>query len=167
MRTTKALRDEFTDSATLDATIRQLDALRAMPTSGTANVCTRALLLLAMYHHNQRSSVDALLPTREGDYDNEDEVDQAFEDDLLDRVLPVVTPPFLRALAQAPVQYVVLSLVLTEMWRGEPLDASGLTDDDSEDGGFIALLHCVGGALHCVGGALLDDESEDELDEAH
>ena len=42
-------------------------------------------------------------------------------EDLRSRVLPLVTPLFLRHSAQAPDAYVTLALVLSELWRGETL----------------------------------------------
>ena len=41
--------------------------------------------------------------------------------DLRDRVLPLITPLFVRHLCQRPDHYVVSALVLSEMWRGERL----------------------------------------------
>ena len=44
-----------------------------------------------------------------------------YAEDMRDRVLPFVLPRYLRHSCQAPDTFVVLSLVLAEMWEGEVL----------------------------------------------
>tara|TARA_Y100000389_G_scaffold10139_1_gene9479 strand:+ start:6371 stop:6586 length:216 start_codon:yes stop_codon:yes gene_type:complete len=49
--------------------------------------------------------------------------------DLHSRVLPFVTPRFIGQSAQAPEAFLQLSLVLSEMWRGERLSNFPLHHD--------------------------------------
>ena len=50
-----------------------------------------------------------------------DGVDPTFSEDMANRVLPFVTPRFLRHSCQSPEAYVMTCVVLGEMWKGERL----------------------------------------------
>ena len=45
----------------------------------------------------------------------------SFSEDMVQRVLPFVTPRFLRHSCQSPDAYVLWCIILNEMWRGEQL----------------------------------------------
>jgi hypothetical protein len=47
--------------------------------------------------------------------------DAGYALDLQNRVLPFATPRFVKHLCQAPDSYVTLTLLLSELWRDEPL----------------------------------------------
>jgi len=70
-------------------------------------LCKRAALLFALLHEKE---VGAAM----GEED-------ACARDMRERVLPFTCPHFLRHSAQSPDTFVVLSLVLHEMWAGEQL----------------------------------------------
>jgi len=71
--------------------------------------CKRATLLLAL--HKEAAVKDHF--TSSGA--------DVFVDDLATRVLPFTTPRFLQHGAQSPAQYVLLNIILAEMWAGEKL----------------------------------------------
>lgn len=83
--------------------------------------CKRAALLYAL--HTEAAVRDHWKESRA-------DGSAAFAHDLATRVLPFVVPRFLRHGCQAPEAFVLLTLVLAEMWEGErlgnwPLDADG------------------------------------------
>ena len=86
----------------------QADELRAVCAMDGATpagaACQRAALLFALAH-------EAELAAHYGPYAR----------DLAERVLPFVTPRFVANSCQRPDAYVQLSVVLAELWAGEPL----------------------------------------------
>lgn len=74
--------------------------------------CKRAALLYALH---TEAAVRDHWKERHGDGS------AAFAHDLATRVLPFVVPRFLRHGCQAPEAFVLLTLVLSEMWEGERL----------------------------------------------
>lgn len=83
--------------------------------------CKRAALLYAL--HTEAA-------VRDHWKDSHADGSAALAHDLATRVLPFVVPRFVRHSCQAPEAFVLLTLVLAEMWEGErlgnwPLDADG------------------------------------------
>lgn len=85
--------------------LEELDAVVALGTDFKAVACQRALLLFACHR-------EPAVAAHFGD---------AFARDMAQRVLPFITPRFLANQCQAPDAFVLLSLVLAEMWPEERL----------------------------------------------
>ena len=73
--------------------------------------CKRAALLFALLHEKEVAHT----------------MGDAVAEDMRARVLPFTCPRFLRHSCQAPDTFVVLSLILSEMWAGERLGNWPLT----------------------------------------
>tara|TARA_B100001109_G_scaffold66317_2_gene54084 strand:+ start:1181 stop:1687 length:507 start_codon:yes stop_codon:yes gene_type:complete len=86
----------------------EIDSLIAMGSSKECLACKRAMLLYAIF------AEPGLAKNWQG-------ADAEMAADLHSRVLPFLTPRFLGQSAQAPEAFLHLSLVLSEMWRGERL----------------------------------------------
>lgn len=71
-------------------------------------LCKRALLLFAL--HREPELMRYFKST-----------EQRLTEDLVERVLPFIDPPFLSNSCQAPESYVFLSVILSEMFAGEKL----------------------------------------------
>ncbi len=97
---------EGPEAAQADA---ELATMLERPPGAEATACRRALLLFAMHREPE---VAAHFAQRDGD---------GYARDMAERVLPFVTPRFLANQCQCPDAYVLLSLVLAEMWPGERL----------------------------------------------
>ena len=82
-----------------------------MPATQECIVCKRAMLLYAIATEGEASNY----------WSKSKDGSEELARDLRDRVLPFITPRFLKHCCQAPDHYVRLSLLLTEMWRGENL----------------------------------------------
>ena len=82
-----------------------------MPCTIACLAAKRAMLLYAI--SSEASVSNFWKDTQDGSY--------MLAKDLKTRVLPFITPRFFRHCCQAPDQYVLMSLVLTEMWQGEDL----------------------------------------------
>ena len=82
-----------------------------MPATRECIACKRAMLLYAIATEGEASDYWA----KAKDGSNE------LARDLRNRVLPFITPRFFKNCCQAPDHYVMLSLLLTEMWQGENL----------------------------------------------
>ena len=91
----------------------ELAQVAALPDGAGGVACRRALLLFAL---GREPEVAAHFAAAGGA-----DADAAYARDLAERVLPFVTPRFLANQCQSPDAYVVLCLVLAEMWRGERL----------------------------------------------
>lgn len=83
----------------------ELESVAALGTDFKGVACQRALLLFACHR-------EPAVAAHFGD---------DFARDMERRVLPFITPRFLANQCQAPDAFVVLSLVLAEMWPGERL----------------------------------------------
>lgn len=94
----------------------ELDGVAALGTDFGGVACQRALLLFACH---REPGVAAHFR-------------DAFARDMTQRVLPFITPRFLANQCQAPDAYVLLSLVLAEMWPGERLGNWPLTQQTGE-----------------------------------
>lgn len=90
------------EAAQADLELRAVCAMDGATPAGAA--CQRAALLFALAH-------EAELAAHYGPYAR----------DLAERVLPFVTPRFVANSCQRPDAYVQLSVVLAELWAGEPL----------------------------------------------
>jgi hypothetical protein len=90
------------EAAQADFELRAVCAMDGATPAGAA--CQRAALLFALAH-------EAELAAHYGPYAR----------DLAERVLPFVTPRFVANSCQRPDAYVQLSVVLAELWAGEPL----------------------------------------------
>ena len=103
-------------SAAAKQAVAELAQIAALPPGTDEAACKRAALLFALhkedelkrYFSGQERAVHA------GD-------DRSFAEDMAQRVLPFVVPRFLRHSCQTPDTFVMLCLVLSEMWRGEQL----------------------------------------------
>jgi len=89
---------------------QELKALRALQMDASGATCKRALLLFAC--HREPDVAAHFLRFNAG---------RAFAQDMTDRVLPFLAPRFIANQCQSPDSFVILSLVLAEMWEGEPL----------------------------------------------
>ena len=94
----------------------EIDSLVAMDSSKECLACKRAMLLYAIL------AEPGLASHWQG-------ADAEMAADLHSRVLPFVTPRFIGQSAQAPEAFLQLSLVLSEMWRGERLSNFPLHHD--------------------------------------
>ena len=83
----------------------ELEGVVALETDRRGATCQRAMLLFACHRE----------PAVAAHFRDD------FARDMADRVLPFITPRFLAGQCQAPDAYVLLSLVLAEMWPGERL----------------------------------------------
>jgi hypothetical protein len=93
----------------------EFGCFREMPRDFDGVLCKRAALLFAMAREKELASCVAereRLAGGEG---------PTYSEDLRDRVLPFITPRFIRNSCQTPDTFVVLACVLAEMWPGEPL----------------------------------------------
>ena len=86
----------------------EIDSLVAMDSSKECLACKRTMLLYAIF------AEPGLASHWQG-------ADAEMAADLHNRVLPFVTPRFIGQSAQQPDAFLQLSLVLSEMWRGERL----------------------------------------------
>lgn len=95
--------------------VGELGHVLAMPHDADGTWCRRAAVLFAVgrepevadFFAEQERRVQAQGAT--------------FSEDMRARVLPLVLPRFVKNSCQAPDSFVVLALVLAEMWAGEPL----------------------------------------------
>ena len=94
----------------------ELDGVAALDADFSGMACQRALLLFSCHREPAVASHFC----------------DAFARDMTQRVLPFVTPRFLANQCQAPDAYVMLSLVLAEMWPGERLGNWPLTQQAGE-----------------------------------
>ncbi len=87
------------------------------PATGNGAWCRRAALLFALAREKELVQYFAEQERKlQGDNGR-----PTYAEDFHNRVLPFVLPRFLKHSCQAPDTFVVLSLVLAEMWEGEPL----------------------------------------------
>tara|TARA_X000001036_G_scaffold189614_1_gene178772 strand:- start:5282 stop:5746 length:465 start_codon:yes stop_codon:yes gene_type:complete len=86
-----------------------------MPCDDEGVWCKRAALLFALRNERELGEYFASQERRVGARGT------TYAEDLQTRVLPFVTPLFLRNSCQTPDAFVILTLVLSEMWAGEAL----------------------------------------------
>ena len=72
--------------------------------------CKRAMMLYGLFAEQEIF-----------DHFRSSEKDSGLAEDLKKRVLPFVTPAFFKESCQSPETFVVLSMMLVEMWGGETL----------------------------------------------
>ncbi len=94
-------------SGPLTHALYELRRTRHFPHTADGIACRRAVLCFAMKH--EREVADNMRDEKE------------YACDLRDRVLPFVTPRFVRNLCMNPRAYVEATAILAEMWEGEPL----------------------------------------------
>ena len=96
--------------------VSELQSIAELPHDKDSLACKRAAVLFGLskepellrYFSGQERAVHS------GD-------EPSFAEDMVQRVLPFVTPRFLRHSCQSPDAYVMTCLVLGEMWKGEQL----------------------------------------------
>jgi hypothetical protein len=97
------LRQVFKGTENLEQAIAEIEAVAALPPDACGVTCKRAAVLYAM--------------------SREAEIGNAFGTplarDMVKRVLPFATPSFYASCCQNPQPYVLLCIVLAEMWEGE------------------------------------------------
>lgn len=99
------LKATYGDGPEAAQAVCELDGVAALGPDVRGVACQRALLLFACHR-------EPGVAAHFGD---------AYARDMAQRVLPFVTPRFVANQCQAPDAYVLLSLVLAEMWPGERL----------------------------------------------
>ena len=98
----------YGESRSMKQSLIEFDTLAALPQTEDALVCKRAALLFALGREKEVANYFA----KRGD---------TFARDLAERVLPLATPLFVRNCCQAPDAFVLLVLVIAELWTGERL----------------------------------------------
>lgn len=99
------LKTTYGDGPEATQAFEELDCVAALDTDFDGVACKRALLLFSLHKE----------PAVAAHFSDD------FASDMAQRVLPFITPRFLANQCQAPDTFVLLSLVLAEMWPGERL----------------------------------------------
>lgn len=107
----------YGESLQVRQTLIEVDVLLDLPRTHDALQCKRAALLFALGREREVSRFFDRLDRAAGSVDGP----RGFALDLAERVLPLTTPLFLRNCCQSPDGYVLLNLVLAELWAGERL----------------------------------------------
>ena len=94
----------------------ELALVAELPAGKDETTCKRAAML---YGLSKEPELLRFFSQQERAVHSGDE--PSFAEDMATRVLPFVTPRFLRHSCQNPDAYVMMCLVLSEMWRGERL----------------------------------------------
>ena len=102
------LQRRYGESLSVKQTLIEFDTLTTLPQTEDALVCKRAALLFALGKEKEVANYFA----KRGD---------AFARDLAERALPLVSPLFFRNSCQAPDAFLLLTLVIAELWAGERL----------------------------------------------
>lgn len=100
------LRDGPGERQATEQAAREIDYIAALPNGSAEAMCKRAMLLFAL------RTEEAMQAQFDGD---------PMATDLVERVLPFLTPPFLRHSCQQPDHFVLGCVIMSEMWRGERL----------------------------------------------
>ena len=94
----------------------ELNNIAELPTGKDQAACKRAAVLFGLSKEPELlrhfSAQERVIHTG---------TDDSFSEDMVHRVLPFVTPRFLRHSCQTPDAYVLMCVVLGERWRGEKL----------------------------------------------
>ena len=106
------VRDIYGGSVAAAQAEREFAQIAALPDGTAEAACKRAALLFALHREPEVQS-----------YFKQQEhiMGSAFAHDMTTRVLPFVVPRFLKHSCQAPDAFVMLCLVLSEMWPEEKL----------------------------------------------
>ena len=83
----------------------EFEQFESFPATQDGLMCKRAALLFAVLHEREVAA----------------KMHGPGVDDLVNRVLPITCPRYLRHSCQCPDTFVVLTLILSEMWSGERL----------------------------------------------
>jgi len=112
------MRDVYGGSKAAQQAERDLGQIAALPHGTSEAACKRAALLFALHKEPEVQH-----------YFKEQEsiLGGRFAADMVERVLPFVAPRFLKHSCQAPDAFVLLCMVLAEMWPGERLGNWPLT----------------------------------------
>jgi len=94
----------------------ELMNIAALPVGKDEAACKRAAVL---YGLSKEPELLRHFSGQERVIHSDDEA--SFSEDMVERVLPFVTPRFLRHSCQTPDAYVLMCVVMGEMWRGEKL----------------------------------------------
>lgn len=105
------LRVVYGDDVAAQHAISEMENVAALPGGPDETVCRRAALLYALHREPEVQRYFA----RQGG------ADAAFADDLVRRVLPFTVPSFVKGSFQSPGAFVLVCVVLAEMWAGERL----------------------------------------------
>ncbi len=110
------MRQVYGDSAAAKQAAAEVDGIATLPHGASEATCKRAALLFALSREPEllRHFAAQEHVVHAGDA-------PSFSEDMARRVLPFVTPRFLRHSCQAPHAYVFACVVMSEMWRGERL----------------------------------------------
>lgn len=103
--------------ATLQAQ-SEMQRIVSMPPSMDGVLCKRAVLLFALCKEPEVGALFHGIDVGRGEGNGGT---TTYSRDMVDRVLPFITPRFLRNSCQAPDSYVTLALLLKELWAGERL----------------------------------------------
>ena len=113
------MRTVYGEGPAVEQACAELERIAALSLDSAEHVqCKRAALLFALRKE----------PEVQRHY-----ADDPFARDLVTRVLPLMTPRFLKHSCQAPEAYVRACAALAEMWEGEPLGNWPLVREDAGD----------------------------------
>jgi hypothetical protein len=101
----------YGDTAPCRQAVLEIGTVVDMPASRECIACKRAMLLYAIATEGEACDYWKRASDGSGE----------LASDLRERVLPFITPRFFKHCCQAPDQYVMLALLLSEMWQGEKL----------------------------------------------
>lgn len=106
----------YGDSQPMRQVMMEMETILAFPQDRAGLVCKRAALLFALREPEVAKYFDDLDgQTRKSDGP------RGFALDMAKRVLPLTAPLFIRNGCQAPDAFLILSLILSQMWQGEQL----------------------------------------------
>ena len=94
----------------------ELNSIATLPAGKDEAACKRAAVLFAL---SKEPELLRHFSAQERSVHSGDEA--SFAEDMAQRVLPFVTPRFLRHSCQSPDAFVTACVVLGEMWKGEKL----------------------------------------------
>jgi hypothetical protein len=106
----------YGDSPAAKQAAAELNEIATLPVGKDEVACKRAAVLFAL---SKEPEMLRHFSAQERAIHSGDEL--SFSEDMVQRVLPFVTPRFLRHSCQSPDAYVTACVVLSEMWRGERL----------------------------------------------
>lgn len=110
------IKQVYGTSAAATQAASEMNNIAALPQGEDEAACKRAAVLFALSKEPELlrhfSAQERVVHT---------EGEASFSEDMAQRVLPFVTPRFLRHSCQSPDGFVMMCLVLSEMWRGERL----------------------------------------------
>tara|TARA_Y100000817_G_scaffold267087_1_gene223583 strand:+ start:2278 stop:2766 length:489 start_codon:yes stop_codon:yes gene_type:complete len=107
------IEDTYGPSQTATVAAREVEQIADLPEGNGEAACKRAMILFALRREPEIMHAFVEHDKRLGN--------PKFADDMIHRVLPFVCPRFLNDSAQCPNRFVLLCLLLSEMWAGERL----------------------------------------------